>query len=251
MNAGWCWQIEHDSAVNRGYVYSSDFISDEDAETELRAKNPKLCETRMVKFTSGRYRNAWVQNAVAIGNAAGFVEPLEATSLAVICDHAASLVKSLEDMEFQLRPSQIEMFNRYNASNWDAIRRFLAIHYKFNSRVKSPFWDACLADTDLAGAESLVDYYQENGPSLLWSKMLLDPNDPFGWEGYLAMLVGQDVPYANPYSPSDQEQAEWQRIQNSLASQASTAMPQEEALPILRSDSWVWRPGFYQEAARW
>ncbi len=35
-NAGWAWQIDHADYVNRGYVYSSNFISDDEAEREFR-----------------------------------------------------------------------------------------------------------------------------------------------------------------------------------------------------------------------
>ena len=56
MASGWCWQIEHENFLNRGYVYSSRFISDEAALAEFREKNPKLAtEPRVVKFRSGRH----------------------------------------------------------------------------------------------------------------------------------------------------------------------------------------------------
>jgi tryptophan halogenase len=55
MNAGWCWRIDHEHLINRGYVYSSSFISDEEAEREFRAKNPKVQQTRVVRFRSGRH----------------------------------------------------------------------------------------------------------------------------------------------------------------------------------------------------
>src|SRR5207248_805307 len=49
MNCGWCWRIDHEHQIARGYVYSSGFISDSDAEAEFRAKNPKVTDTRIVK----------------------------------------------------------------------------------------------------------------------------------------------------------------------------------------------------------
>ena len=56
MDAGWCWQIEHEHRINRGYVYSSAFISDDEAEREFRRKNPRVGPTRVVKFVCGRVR---------------------------------------------------------------------------------------------------------------------------------------------------------------------------------------------------
>src|SRR5256886_14758754 len=58
MNAGWCWQIEHISRIIRGYVYSSTFMSDEEAEREFREKNPKGTSTRLGKLVSGRYQRS-------------------------------------------------------------------------------------------------------------------------------------------------------------------------------------------------
>jgi tryptophan halogenase len=251
MDAGWSWQIEHETLINRGYVYSSSFISDDAAETEFRAKNPLVGETRVVRFVTGRRRNAWVKNVVAIGNAAGFVEPLEATSIAVICEHAATVTRMLVDCDCHITPSQIACFNEYSAEMWSAIRRFLALHYRFNSRLDTPFWQACRASVDICGAEQIVEYYRANGPSLLWSRQLLGIHDPFGWEGYLSMLVGQSVPYSREFDPTPAERQTWAGIQRTLARRAQEAMPQEEALAIIRSPAWTWKPGFYQEAATW
>ncbi|MEM9058151.1 MAG: tryptophan 7-halogenase, partial [Pseudomonadota bacterium] len=84
MDAGWSWRIEHDHVVNRGYVYCSSFIGDDEADAEFRRKNPHVKATRSVKFQPGVRRNVWVKNVLALGNAAGFVEPLEATAIGMI-----------------------------------------------------------------------------------------------------------------------------------------------------------------------
>ncbi len=139
MNSGWCWRIDHEHRINRGYVYASSFTSDDEAEREFRAKNPKVGPTRVVHFRTGRYERSWVKNVVAIGNASGFVEPLEATSLGAIGSECALLAETLLDCDFQPNTSQVREFNRAMATNWDNIRRFLAIHYKFNTRLDTPF----------------------------------------------------------------------------------------------------------------
>ena len=91
MDAGWAWQIEHERHINRGYVFSSAFISDDAAEAEFRRKNPRVEKTRIVKFRSGHYPRSWVGNVVALGNSGGFVEPLEATALFVIANASRAL----------------------------------------------------------------------------------------------------------------------------------------------------------------
>jgi tryptophan halogenase len=243
MNSGWCWQIEHETRINRGYVYASDFISDSDAEAEFRAGNPKVGPTRIVKFVSGRYERAWVKNVVGIGNASGFVEPLEATALGVIGVYSSLLADMLVDTDREIRPSQIALFNRYHADYWDSIREFLAIHYRFNNRLQTPFWEHCRRDTDLAGATQIVDYYRDNGPSMLWSdSALLRPHDQFGLRGYYVLLIGQEVPYRRTHVPSEAELAKWNQAREQHRAAALRAMTVNEALSIIRSPQWRVHP---------
>jgi tryptophan halogenase len=240
MDAGWCWQIEHEHRVIRGYVYGSDFIPDDAAEREFRAKNPKLTSTRVVRFVSGRYRRTWVKNVVAIGNASGFVEPLEATALAVICHQSAWLTLSLIDSQRQLRPSQVRMCNRASEELWEQIRRFLAVHYKFNRRLDTPFWRECREKTDLAGAEPFVEYYQANGPSTVWKPLLVGKVAIFPYEGYLSMFCGQDVPHEGRYTPTPAEAQRWQQFQRHINDIARSGYTVPEALRLIRSPNWAW-----------
>lgn len=242
MDAGWCWQIEHENFINRGYVYSSDFIDDESALKEFLQKNPKVETTpRVVKFRSGRYQRNWVGNVVAVGNSAGFVEPLEATALQVIAVQCSSLADGLIDCQCQPTPTYMKLYNKYNSNHWDDIRDFLAVHYKFNSRIDTPFWLACQRDTPLHGAESVVEFYRENGPSFLPGNILVDSYNSFGIDGYLAMLVGQNVPHQRPHSPTAAEKKFLKTYRDGLAMEAqSHGMTVQEALNAIRDPKAVW-----------
>ena len=195
MDAGWSWQIEHENRINRGYVYCDGFISDTQAEHEFRLKNPKITDTRIVKFISGRYTRTWVGNVVAIGNSAAFVEPLEATALGSICMQAQLLAESLTESNRAIVPIHVSLYNDRIARNTDSIRRFLAIHYRLNALLDTPFWKECREKVDLAGAESIIEYYQQTGPGTYWGHGLLDIYDFAGMTGFLQLLVGLGVPH--------------------------------------------------------
>jgi tryptophan halogenase len=245
MSAGWCWQIDHPDYINRGYVYSSDFISDSDAEAELRAKNPLIEETRVVHFRSGRYERRWVGNVVAIGNAGGFVEPLEATGLMVICDQSSSLAQVLNDSGREPTASYVRLYNKRASAFWDGIRRFLGIHFKFNTRWQTPYWRACVADADLCGGEEIVEYFRQNGPSLDVTKSLFDSLDFFKFDGWWALLVGQQVPYERRYVPNDGERAIWAKGRHQIKEIARQGFTIREALDMLLSPEWSWNPEFF------
>jgi tryptophan halogenase len=242
MNCGWCWQIEHEFRVIRGYVYSSSFISDEEAERELRAKNPKIEKTRIVKFVTGCYQRGWVKNVVAIGNAFGFVEPLEATSLGTICVQAQMLTESLRSCHGHVSATLKELYNARGKRIWDSTRDFLAVHYKFNTRVDNAFWRECQEKTYLGAAEEIVEYYQENGPSGLWRAPLFQGTEyrNFGMEGYFAMLVGMKVPYRRTYEVSANERQLWSQLQQNFKSAAIQSYSMQEALQLVRSPDWEW-----------
>ena len=239
MNCGWCWQIEHENRINRGYVYSSGFISDEEAEKEFRMKNPKVGPTRIVRFVSGRYQNVWVKNVVAIGNAGGFVEPLEATALGAMASTCMILTNTLKELNCEMTPSVQRQFNRQQAAIWDDIRDFLAVHYKFNKRFDTSFWRHCWDATDLAGAAELVELYRENGPSL-WLNQMFTKDNPFGTNGYFALLVGQQVENGQRYQPSADELRIWNAERQKNKAMALRGLTVRETLGKIRSPNWRW-----------
>lgn len=242
MDSGWCWQIEHERRINRGYVYCSSFISDEDAEREFRGKNPKVGPTRVVRFVTGCYQRNWVKNVVAIGNASGFVEPLEATALAVIATQARLLVGSLVDSDMEIRPTQAAAYSELNRRLWESIRSFISIHFKFNTRLDTPYWRQCRETCDLAGAQRFVEFYQENGPSGFWGQLQLEPFDQFGTAGYVALLTGQKVPHRAGFTPTEAERKAWTEYCRRTREAAERAYDVESALKLIRSSKWEWPP---------
>ncbi len=241
MDAGWAWQIEHEHFINRGYVFAGAHLSDEQATEELMAKNPKITTVpRVVKFRSGRLRQLWVKNVVANGNAGGFVEPLEATSLQTISTAAVNLADILRESGGRPTPSLMALYNAHEGGKWDDIRDFLAVHYRYNTRLETPFWRQCGEETQLHGAAGLVDYYQENGPLLQGAAHTLSRENSFGLEGYYALLVGQQVRHARPHTATPAEIAAWKSQAAALTRQASQALTVPEALAALRDPRTRW-----------
>ena len=250
MDCGWCWQIEHEHKAVRGYVYSSSFISDEAAELEFRTKNPKLGSTRVVRFTPGRRQDAWVGNVIGIGNASGFVEPLEATALAGICWQVRTLCELLGTVKLSPTASVARHYSKVESLQWDETRDFLGVHYKFNTRLDTSFWRTCQTETNIDGVQQLVDYYLENGPSLYGPEMFNSGVTSFGIEGYLTMLIGQKVPHKIKFTPPANEVALLNQIRYRNQQTAKQAISIEQALKEIRSPEWAWTPGYCKQLMR-
>jgi hypothetical protein len=86
----------------------------------------------------------------------------------------------------------------------------------------------------------VVDYYRENGPSILGGSMLVHAASPFRLDGYLTLLVGMRVTYDKCFKPTPQEQKFWQLYCLQLATDASQAMDVREALNAIRLPSATW-----------
>jgi tryptophan halogenase len=244
MDAGWCWQIEHENSINRGYVYSSRFLTEDQAHAEFMAKNPKAKTwDHTVKFRSGRYERAWVENVVGIGNACGFVEPLESTSLMVICGNCQALLEFLIHGELSPTPTMRDLYNHLAAGTWDEIRDFLAFHYRFNTRLKNPFWQTCNAEADVSGSAALLEFYAENGPTGLCRHLMRNMSgtgNQFGLEGFLVMLVGNRVPYRKHHVTTEAEQQRWIRYRDEYRAMARNGVDVKEALSYVHHPNWRW-----------
>lgn len=141
--AGWSWRIPLQNRVGEGYVYASAFCSDQDARSTLLRglEGPILEEPRLIPFVTGRRRETWRFNCLALGLAAGFVEPLESTAIHLIARGMDFFLRYFPDRDCDA--ALVREYNRRIGADYEEVRDFIALHYCATAREDTPFWRWC------------------------------------------------------------------------------------------------------------
>ncbi|MDE1916710.1 MAG: tryptophan 7-halogenase [Sphingomonadales bacterium] len=235
--AGWQWRIPLQHRMGNGMVYASQFWSDEQAHAALtgHVEGACLADPRPIHFTTGRRERMWDGNCIAIGLSAGFLEPLESTSLHLVQSAITKLLGWFPDRGFN--PRVVQEFNRQVVDDHDRIRDFLVLHYIANEREGEPFWDHC---RHLPLPPTLADkiaMFRETGRLLSREKdLFLDSN-------WLAVLLGQGIipqgfdPLTDMVRPSDLDRM--LRGMRQVIARAAEAMPTQRHV----LDRWIGSAG--------
>ncbi|QJU59122.1 tryptophan 7-halogenase [Sphingomonas sp. AP4-R1] len=183
--AGWEWRIPLQHRVGNGLVYSSRHLTDDEAHARFRERmeGEILIEPKLIRFRTGRRRDVWVKNCIALGLAGGFVEPLESTSIHMIM---IAVIRLLQLFPFgDDQPVLARRFNDLAEREIEGIRDFVIMHYKLTERDDTAYWRAC---RDMAIPDTLrarLDLFRESGHAYQ------TPDELFRLDSWVQVMFGQ------------------------------------------------------------
>ena len=201
-SAGWQWQVPLQHRNGNGHVYCDAFMSADEAHDILVANiaGKPTAAPNHLRFVTGRRKKFWNRNVVALGLSAGFMEPLESTSIHLINTGINKLVAllSLDG----ITQTQEDAFNRLTAKEYARIRDFLILHYNATTRDDSEFWNYCRTMSVPDTLTEKVELFRMNG------QIFREEDELFTETSWAAVMMGQGIvmgghnPVADTFDPA-------------------------------------------------
>lgn len=186
-SAGWQWQVPLQHRNGNGHVYCSQFMEAGEA-TDILVNNiagKPQAEPNHLRFVTGHRKKFWNRNVVALGLSAGFMEPLESTSIHLINTGLNKLVSLLSSNG--IAQAQEDAFNRFTLKEYERIRDFLILHYKATERTDSEFWNYCRTMSVPDSLTEKIELFRHNG------QIFREEDELFTETSWAAVLMGQGI----------------------------------------------------------
>jgi len=243
---GWVWNTPLWSRIGTGYVYCDDFVDDDTAlqqfknhlnSNKMKVHNPNRSEDmdfRKIEIKNGYYESTWIKNVVAIGLAAGFLEPLESTGLWFVHQHLLNIVDTV-------KPGLVNQFDKdlYNAKanrDYKLMFDFVAQHYAFSHRSDTEYWksinqkvfseDMIINNPNGISPDGFVGFFESNkikrsysGSGITAVATGLNYNVYSDYNVKEIMFLDQNTfeePLKNSFNFMDQRKARWLEISQDL-----------------------------------
>lgn len=152
IESGWVWNIPLWNRIGTGYVYSSKFATEQEAEEQFKKhlrSNRMVCqdsaridniELRHIKIKHGVHERAWEKNVVGIGLANGFIEPLESTGLMLTHECIIKMINVLKMRNNTVTKYDKDGFNFAFREQIMGFKDFISMHYALSMRNDTPYW---------------------------------------------------------------------------------------------------------------
>lgn len=189
MDYGWMWKIPLQTRYGCGYVYDSNYITDEQAKEEIFRHTGQQTEiNKIFTFEAGIYKDIWIKNCLAVGLAAGFIEPLESTSIMqtirilqrFMCNrtHITNKNKKI-----------IDDFNEKIVNDSDEIMSFIYMHYVTN-KTNTEFWSKFTKNNKIPDTvKEIIKEIKYHIPSFYDFRT----QKTFGYSNYMTIIFGNNL----------------------------------------------------------
>ena len=194
QEAGWIWDIGLVTRRGIGHVFCSDYISESQAEEQLRnylrpslGREADTVALRKIPIVPGHREKFWHKNCVAVGLAAGFLEPLEASAL-VLVELSAAMISEQLPANRSTMDIVAKRFNDKFLYRWDRIIDFLKLHYILSKRTDNEFWiENRNPNTIPNSLQELLELWKYHFP---WHKDFTQTDEVFPTASYQYVLYG-------------------------------------------------------------
>lgn len=197
-SAGWQWRIDLQHRTGNGHVYCSDFISDDEAAAQVLANLPgeAMGDPRPLRFVTGARKLAWNRNCLALGLSAGFMEPLESTTIHLVQSGIARFLGMFPDQHCD--SLLVDTYNRQTRFEYERVRDFLILHYKATERDDTPFWRQCGAMDVPESLAQRIELFRRTG------LIFREADELFTEVAWLQVLLGQRTEPAHYHPLADE-----------------------------------------------
>ena len=221
--SGWQWRIPLQTRVGNGLVYCSEFMSDDEARNTLLAniEGELITDPRVLRFRTGQRTQHWNRNCVALGLAAGFLEPLESTSIHLI---QRGVIRLLQMFPYGgIVESDRTEFNRQMDAEFRFIRDFIIMHYHVTERTDSEFWRRCRNMDIPDDLKHRLDLFRDSG------RVFEAEFDIFRENSWTQVMLGQGIE-PQSYHPivdmmGEQELRQFMQIQGQKVDRVLKQLP--------------------------
>ena len=186
-SAGWQWRIPLQHRTGNGHVFSSKYMSSDEATSILleNLDGEPLADPRTVKFVPGIRKQTWIKNCVSLGLASGFIEPLESTSIHLVIRGISKLGDFFP--RSALDQVDIDQYNKEISYEYAHIRDFIILHYHATERTDSDFWNYVRKMQIPETLNNKMSLYKSN------ARVIRDSNDFFGLPSWVQVMAGQRI----------------------------------------------------------